>query len=83
MQGSLIDFLVWMKLYVVARRPFHRSEDTRSCGEKASPLVVIDVVICSSGGYEGEKKPRVVLPINQLLRKFADISRGIFGQIRI
>ena len=22
-QGSLIDFLVWMKLHVVARRPFH------------------------------------------------------------
>ena len=35
------------------------SEDTRSCGEQASPHVVIDVVIYDAGRCEA-KKPRQV-----------------------
>jgi hypothetical protein len=46
-----------MNLHVVAGVPFFCSEDTRECGEKASPDVVIDVVICESGSCEERKSP--------------------------
>ena len=38
-------------------RSFFYQKIHGECGEKASPHVVIDVVICESGGCEGEKKP--------------------------
>jgi hypothetical protein len=44
-----------MKLSVVAGVLVFYSEDTRECGEKGSPHVVIDVVICASG-LTGERK---------------------------
>jgi hypothetical protein len=45
-----------MKLHVVVGVLDFYSEDTRECGEKASPYVVIDVVICSSGDCQARAK---------------------------
>ena len=45
-----------MRLHVVALRSFLQSKDTCSCGETASPHVVIDVVIFQRGCCEERKK---------------------------
>jgi hypothetical protein len=47
-------------------------KDTGICGEQASPLVVIDVVMCLSRGGDGEKKP------NMWLNK---LEKGLLGSV--
>src|SRR5450755_775506 len=64
-----------MKLYVVADVLVFYSEDTRECGEKTSPHMVVDVVICSSGDCEREKKPRHVV---RQTRLWSGLVRAVF-----